>query len=337
VADDPIDRRTQLFQTLTSLGVNPHVALGAMTSLAGESSVNFDPKSLGDATIPGGSVGIGQWNQDRRTALLNYAQSQGTSPNDFGTQLGYLKQELTNPNLPTYQPGVLNSLQNATSTAQGTKIWTGQFERPKVDNSAQRMQLTSQVGSVDDQGNFTPGGGRAPARPVTPSPGAAAAPPGTTLNTSAPVATAAGALGTPGGPALPGFGQSQSNQFLQGASGLEKAMGGQGLQGQQGGDGGQDPMRPSPMLQGPAPHIPNAQAAAQTFGQTLNSMRTPLQWGSGTPGSPIDATAGPQLAAGMPQGMTAQELQQMQQLQMMQMMGGGMGTSLSSPYGGGYG
>jgi hypothetical protein len=86
--------------------------------------------------------------------------------------------------------------------------------------------------------------------------------------------------------------------------------------------------------QAPAPHIPNAQAAAQTFGQTLNSMRTPLQWGSGTPGSSISATAGPQVAPGVPQGLTAQELQQ---LQMMQMMGGGMGTTLSSPYGGGYG
>jgi hypothetical protein len=171
--------------------------------------------------------------------------------------------------------------------------------------------------------------------------------PGTTLNS----APAVGAIGTSSGPALPGFGQQQSNQFLQGASGLEKAMGGQGLQSQQG-DGGQDQIKPSPMMQGPPAHqvvgpgnfygSPPAQAAAQTFGQTLNSMGTPLQWGSGTPGSPISATAGPQVAAGVPQGQTAQELQQIQMLQqqqrMMQMMGGGMGTSLaSSPYGGGYG
>lgn len=320
MADDPLDRRTQLFQTLTGLGVQPNVALGAMASLAGESSVNFDPKSLGDATIPGGSVGIGQWNKERRTALLNYAQSQGASPNDFGTQLGYLKQELSNPNLPTYQPGVLNALRSASTTAQGTQVWTGQFERPKVDNSAQRMQLTSQIGSVDDQGNFTPGGGRAPARPVTPSPGVGLTPPGTTLSSAPAVA---------GAPALPGMGPGQTNQLTQGMSGFQKAMA--GGESQDGG-GGEDQIRPSPMLQGPAPHIPNPQAAAQTFGQTLNSMRTPLQWGSGTPGSSISATAGPQVAPGVPQGMTAQELQQ---LQMMQMMGG-MGTSLNS-FGGGYG
>ena len=149
---------------------------------------------------------------------------------------------------------------------------------------------------------------------------AAPTPPGTTLNSGPVVA---------GGPALPGMGPAQTSQLTQGMSGFQKAMA--GGQSQDGG-GSEEQMRPSPMLQGPAPHIPNAQAAAQTFGQTLNSMRTPLQWGSGTPGSSISATAGPQVAAGMPQGMTAQELQQ---LQMMQMMGG-MGTSLNS-FGGGYG
>lgn len=144
--------------------------------------------------------------------------------------------------------------------------------------------------------------------------------PGTTLN-SAPVVA--------GAPALPGMGPGQTSQLTQGMSGFQKAMA--GGESQDGG-GGEDQIRPSPMLQGPAPHIPNPQAAAQTFGQTLNSMRTPLQWGSGTPGSSISATAGPQVAPGVPQGMTAQELQQ---LQMMQMMGG-MGTSLNS-FGGGYG
>ena len=178
--------------------------------------------------------------------------------------------------------------------------------------------------------------------PVSTAPGTASA--GSSGSpVSAAATTAAGAVGTPGGPALPGFAPAQSNQFLQGASGLEKAMGGQGLQGQQGDGGGQDPVKPSPMIgQAQPPHMPNPQAAAQTMGQILNSVRTPLQWGSGTPGSSIFATAGPQVAPGMPQGQTAQDLQdlqqQMQQQRLYQMMSGGMGTSLnSSSYGGGYG
>lgn len=319
--DSSLDRRTQLFQALTSLGVKPNVALGAMASLAGESSVNFDPTSLGDATIPGGSVGIGQWNRDRRSALLDYAKSQNASPNDFGAQLGYLKQELSNPNLSTYQPGVLNALRNANTTAQGTQIWTGQFERPQVDNSAQRMQLTSQVGSVDANGNFTPGGGRAPARPVTPTPTAPTTP-GTSL-TSLPAAAGAS------GGVLPGFGNKEaSDKFLAGLkqAGITPDTG-------QGGDQGPD-MRPSPIMTGPG--LRNAsspmsigQQASQImpqltgyspslYGSSLNS--TPLAWGN----APIDAPqwlkgAGPQAAQGY--GTNLNSLTQ--QLQMM--MGGGYG------------
>jgi hypothetical protein len=198
----------------------------------------------------------------------------------------------------------------------------------KIDMSdpATRSKITQSIALVEN------GPGNSPGVKTTLAAASAPTPPGTTLNS----APAAGALGAANGPALPGFTPAQSNQFLQGASGLDKAMGGQGLAAQPGaGGGGQDQMRPSTMIgQAPAPHIPNPQAAAQTFGTTLNNIRTPLQWGSGTPGSSISATAGPAVAAGVPQGMTAQELQQ---LQMMQMMGGGMGTTLSSPYGGGYG
>ena len=170
--------------------------------------------------------------------------------------------------------------------------------------------------------------------PVSTTPGTASG--GASGSSGSAAATAAaGALGTPAGPTLPGFGQQQqSNQFLQGASGLDKAMGGQGLDGQ----GGGDQMKPPPMIQGQPPHIPNPQQAAQTFGQTLTSMRTPPQWAPNPPGSPIYATAGPQGPAINPQAQ--QDLAQLQMQQQMQMMmGGGMGTSLNSnPYGGlGYG
>ena len=291
MADDPIDRRTQLFQTLTSLGVQPNVALGAMASLAGESSVNFDPNSLGDATIPGGSVGVGQWNGPRRTALLNYAQSQKSSANDFGTQLGYLKQELSNPSLPTYQPGVLNALRNANSTAQGTQIWTGQFERPKVDNSAQRMQLTSQVGSVDSNGNFTPGGGRAPARPVTATPSQAPGPidpsiiarggsspaipttPGTTINSTP--ATAAGVS------------QAQQTQLAQNVKKMLGLPDDDQDQGQQQIKPQQMPPPPgarnvSTLLGGPS-GIGQGQVSP-AYAQKMASLTQPMTWGAAPPG-----------------------------------------------------
>jgi Phage tail lysozyme len=322
VADD---RRTQLFQTLTSLGVAPSVALGAMASLAGESSVNFDPSSLGDATIPGGSVGIGQWNRDRRTALLNYAQSQKASPNDFETQLGYLKQELSNPNLPTYQPGVLNALRDANSTAQGAQIWTRQFERPKVDNSAQRLQLASQVGSVDDQGNFTPGGGRAPGRPVTATPAApgpidpsiiarggySPAIPGTNLNSPPAVAS------TPG--VLPGFpGKAQSDAFTQGATGLDKA-----IFGDQSGEESAGPRAAFnfPQARNVSPLLP---MSSQIYGNTLTSMAAPPQWSAAAPGQSPYANIGGQ-AIGQQFGTQLGSIEQMRQ--MMAMMGNPYGDA----------
>ena len=332
---DETDRRAQLFQTLTSLGVAPSVALGAMASLAGESSVNFDPNSLGDATIPGGSVGIGQWNKERRTALLNYAQSQKASPNDFGTQLGYLKQELSNPNLPTYQPGVLNALRNANSTAQGTQIWTGQFERPKVDNSAQRMQLTSQIGSVDANGNFTPGGGRAPARPVSPS-SAASGPidpsiiarggysppiPGTTLNTPAPSSVAS----TQG--VLPGFpDKATSDNFTQSAQAFDKAWHGDQTPGEEEGN------KAAAFNFLPARNVsPLLPMASQVYGNTLTSMATPLQWGAQSPGQAPYANAGGQ-PVGQQFGTSLASLQQMRQQIAM------MGSPYGNPFGGsGYG
>jgi hypothetical protein len=305
---DETDRRTQLFQALTSLGIKPNVALGAMASLAGESGVNFDPSSLGDASIPGGSVGIGQWNKERRAALLDYARSQGASPNDFQTQLGYLKQELSNPNLATYQSGVLGALRNANTTAQGTQIWTGQFERPLVDNSAQRMQLTSQVGSVDANGNFTPGGGRAPARPVTPTP--ATATPGTSI---ASVPAAAGASSG----VLPGFGTKEaSDKFL---AGLKQA----GILPEDDKSGQQQQPKPAEIMGGPglrnSPGLAGIEAAARQigpqltgyspglYGQSLNSQ--PMSWGSSPLAPPPWLKAGAQQAQGY--GTNLNSLQQM--------------------------
>jgi hypothetical protein len=72
-------------------------------------------------------------------------------------------------------------------------------------------------------------------------------------------------------------------------------------------------------------------------------MRTPPQWGPNPPGQPIYATAGPQgggMAAPPWYGgnLPGEAAQQLQQLQMLSMMGGGMGTTLGSSYGGmGYG
>jgi hypothetical protein len=158
---------------------------------------------------------------------------------------------------------------------------------------------------------------------------------------NAPTALAGGA-GAPGAGSgiLPGFGTADaSNAFLKGASGLDKALGGKGLPGQSGGGeagGGQD--RPSPMIPAP-PAIgvsPLLSQAPMAYGQTLNSLREPMQWGSSPPGSPPFPNAGAAVAPTMPMGTSLAALQQLQMLsnpQMFGMMGQG-----GDPYGGyGYG
>lgn len=136
---------------------------------------------------------------------------------------------------------------------------------------------------------------------------------------NAPTALAGGA-GAPGAGSgiLPGFGTADaSNAFLKGASGLDKALGGKGLPGQSGGGeagGGQD--RPSPMIPAP-PAIgvsPLLSQAPMAYGQTLNSLREPMQWGSSPPGSPPFPNAGAAVAPTMPMGTSLAALQQLQML-----------------------
>ena len=112
---------------------------------------------------------------------------------------------------------------------------------------------------------------------------------------------------------LPGFpGKAQSDAFTQGAQALDKGLmhGGQSA----GESAGQAPaMQPLP-----ARNVsPLLGQSAQIYGNTLNSMATPLQWGAATPGqSPYGNVGGP-----APLGTGLNSLAQLQQ--MMAMYGDG--------------
>jgi Phage tail lysozyme len=279
MAEASQDRRTILFNAFTSMGLNPQQALGAMAGLSGESGATFNASAY-NPNDPGGSVGIGQWNQARRAALVNYASRMGTSPNDFNTQVGYLKQELTSPNTPTYQGGVLDALKSAGSTADAANVWTGQFERPTVNNYKARLANLPAIGSVDSSGNFVPGKGTAVASTDTT--------PGTTLNTN-PAASAAPA-------AAPAAAPSAASQFAQG-----DIAGGLGTMAKQG-DIGKLAQAVKPQQQQITPmqapnlgiHQPNPQAAALLASLVPQQQGTTLQHPS-VPGAPLGALGMPSL------------------------------------------
>ena len=136
-----------------------------------------------------------------------------------------------------------------------------------------------------------------------PIPGAAAPTPGTTLAGIAP---------------------DQSKALMGDLSQLDKSLGGKGLGGA-GGTGGDEP-QPAPM--GPAPPIRNmsnpAAFSAALWGNTLNSMQTPEQWGAQPPGQNPYSNVG-----GAPIGQQfGTQLGSMQQLQqMMAMMGNPYGDA----------
>jgi hypothetical protein len=131
-----------------------------------------------------------------------------------------------------------------------------------------------------------------------------------------------GAPATPAAPAtaatpgvLPGFpGKAQSDAFTQGATALDKAMHGDQSAGQQE-EGGQAAAFNFPQARNVHPLLG---MSSQIYGNTLNSMATPLQWSSATPGqSPYANVGGAPI--GQQFGTQLSSIDQMRQ--MMAMMG----------------
>ena len=123
------------YQMLLRNGVPPQAAMGALTSLMGESGQYLDPTSH-NANDPGasGSVGMGQWNRERLDALKSFAARKGTSYLDPSTQVGFIEQELNGSH-----SNVLAKLRQAGDLRSGASIWTNSYEMPAVDNTAQRI------------------------------------------------------------------------------------------------------------------------------------------------------------------------------------------------------
>jgi len=257
-----------IYDYLKDKGVPGDVAKGAIISMMGESGRSLDPTSYNDKD-PGGSVGFAQWNGPRRAALETMAKGQGLDPHSAEAQFNYWKAELEGAPGAINQPDVLDALKAGKSVYDGTSIWTRKFERPTVDNSAQRFIGNYKAVNVDDSGKLMI---------------AAGAPSGATSeSTAAPAPTFGQALqkGDVGG-ALAALTAKTGKEGDQ-PSALEniaKTFGGDQQQQQSG-------MRES------APMLPQAQdtsaalygPASQLWQQTVASMARPLTWSSAPPGA----------------------------------------------------
>jgi len=173
--NDPVDLRASIYQGLIGRGLTPQQAMGVIYSMMGESGAGLDPTSLGDNGI---SIGFGQWNKERRAALEATARSMGTVPTDPSAQLKHFFAEIDGP-----EKAALEQVRQATSAADATRLWTGGYERPKINNWQGRYASGSQAGRIDPTTGapvWTKGpAATVPAGVGTTTPGAAPAAPAT--------------------------------------------------------------------------------------------------------------------------------------------------------------
>lgn len=115
---------------LISKGVSEAGAAAIMGNIAQESG--FDPTAVNSI----GATGLCQWLGGRRDALLSYATSVGRNYTDAGVQMEFLWMEFdpsvqkTNGAAQQVDSSVFNSIVNATSIEEATRLFMQKFERP---------------------------------------------------------------------------------------------------------------------------------------------------------------------------------------------------------------
>jgi hypothetical protein len=287
----PQDPRQIVYNKLVAAGLQPHQALGALWSLGGEGGAGLDPRSY-NAKDPGGSIGYGQWNQTRRSALEDLAKTNGTSWADPNTQADHIVNELTNKDYSSYQPGVFAALQTAKTPEEAASIWTSKYERPQKDNSDQRIAGGSQVATLDTNNNLVLGS--APSSPSTTAPSTAAPAVAGNAPAAAPAAqpswldkltgSPVDAQGNPTGGTSPLQQLTQASVARLGAEGQTEKQ--------------EAPEKSALSGVGPGARnvSPGLANVAQVYGQTLNSFSQPLTWTSKAAGPPGMPAAGLQPA-----------------------------------------
>lgn len=96
------DRQQYAMKRLMSPGHGPDGKGWSAAQAAGmvgrwmqESYPSLDTKARGDLSIPGASVGIGQWNRERKAAMIKFAKDRG-GPTNFDAQIDFGDWEIRN-------------------------------------------------------------------------------------------------------------------------------------------------------------------------------------------------------------------------------------------------
>ena len=142
---------TQAMDFFQSKGWTKEQAAGIVGNLAHESG-GLKPEIVGDS---GKSLGLAQWNAERRQGLMAYAATKGETAPSFQTQLEYVQRELE-----TSESAAANALAKAKTPAEAAQVFSEQFERPGVPMLERRVALAESAYSGALKG--APGGAPIP-------------------------------------------------------------------------------------------------------------------------------------------------------------------------------
>lgn len=135
------DSRREIYNKLTSLGVPPQTAAGAVGSLMGESGTRLNPSAINRNDNPRSrihpdSIGMGQWNDTRAVALKRTAGEMGVSWEDPRAQVAHLGNELQGSHRH-----VLDALRKAPDSVEnGARLWTTKYEVAGVPHMQRRIE-----------------------------------------------------------------------------------------------------------------------------------------------------------------------------------------------------
>lgn len=133
----------QVYNYLLEKGLSPVQALGIIGNLMQESGEN-QTLNLNPSASNGPSIGIAQWEGTRRygtttSSLQGFAASQGKPMTDLGVQMDFMWHELNT----TYKKNTLDPILASTTLEQSTSIFLNQYERPRVRDFQNRLNLAN--------------------------------------------------------------------------------------------------------------------------------------------------------------------------------------------------
>jgi hypothetical protein len=121
------DRVQHSMSALQSFGWSKEQAAGIVGNLVAESKLDTGALNPGDGSDGSDSIGIGQWNGPRATALKDFAAKRNTDWRDLDTQLAFLDYELRNS--PS-EKAAFDALQKASDPRAAAEAMI-MYERPR--------------------------------------------------------------------------------------------------------------------------------------------------------------------------------------------------------------